>query len=68
MLFDYTYNLILRTGQSPISSDNRRSTPMQIHVNGEVNSNGTFLNSITVYISDRPNLKYVAAILSDVYS
>ena len=26
VLFDYTYNLILRTGQSPISSDNRLST------------------------------------------
>ena len=26
MLFDYTYYLILRTGQSPISLDNRRST------------------------------------------
>ena len=29
VLFDYTYNLILRTGQSPISSDNRLST---VHV------------------------------------
>ena len=26
MLFDYTYNLILQTGQSPNSADNRRST------------------------------------------
>ena len=26
LLFDLMYNLILRTGQSPISSDNRRST------------------------------------------
>ena len=26
MLFDYMYNLILRTGQSPISLDNRLST------------------------------------------
>ena len=26
VLFDYMYNLILRTGQFPISSDNRLST------------------------------------------
>ena len=26
VLFDYTYNLILRTRQSPISSDNQLST------------------------------------------
>ena len=26
VLFDYTYNLILRTGESPISSDDQLST------------------------------------------
>ena len=32
MLFDYTYNLILQTGQSPISSDYRRSTVIEMVV------------------------------------
>ena len=45
MLFDYTYFLILRTGQSPISSDNRLSTVQVLMVNSTLRSSSAILYS-----------------------